>query len=138
VARRRDPSRQERTRPEEGDAHARDGRARQRARVGGDPHQHVGSHREPFDGRDRQPQILPYLDVPKKQVDAILKKPPKELKFKKNGEFKVVEKHEIEGIYSITSNDDGTQHIRITITKKPWFATVKMIKSQLEKFLEEG
>lgn len=83
------------------------------------------------------------LDVPKKQIDKFLKNPPKGLEIKKNGEFRLIEGHTIEGIFAVSDTNafsplKGMQHIRITITKKPWFATVGMIEKEIKKFLENS
>lgn len=77
------------------------------------------------------------LDVPKEKVEQLLANPPEEIEFKgdiDSGEFKG---HGVEGLYKSSSNGNGMLCFRITITKKPFYASIKMIEKELKRFLED-
>ena len=78
------------------------------------------------------------LDVPREKAEAFFTTPPEGIEIKGTlweGEFKG---HGIEAVYRASEVHDSLR-IHITVTKKPFIATMKMIENKLKEFLlEEG
>ena len=77
------------------------------------------------------------LYVPGSKIEAFLANPPEGVEVTGDVHAGELKGYGIEATFHTTVNNNGTLQFRVTIIKKPWYATMGLIESKLKEHLSE-